>query len=90
MTQNNSANTEFTNLQLNKLKRQIRNDTEVTLNLSSNVFDDSNEKTNFPYKLLLTDKQVSRLRNTFENNYQKLIYNYQNANFSNSSIRRIS
>ena len=36
--------------------------TEVTLNLSSNVTGDSNEKTNFLHKLLLTDTQLSKLR----------------------------
>ena len=28
----------------------------------------SNDETNLPHKLLLTDKQISRLRNTFVNN----------------------
>ena len=53
------------NSQLNKLKCGIKNGTEVTLNLSSNliiililmIID----KTNFPHNLLLTYKQVSRL-----------------------------
>ena len=50
MTQYNNANIKFTNLQLNKLKQWIKNDTDV--NLSSNVLDDSNDETYFPYKLL--------------------------------------
>ena len=29
---------------------------------------DSNDKTNFPYELLLTDRQVSRLGKAFANN----------------------
>ena len=29
---------------------------------------DSNDETNFPHKLLLTDRQVSRLRKPFANN----------------------
>ena len=30
--------------------------------------DDSNDETNFPHKLLLTDGQASRLRKAFANN----------------------
>ena len=36
----------------------------MTLNLSSNVVGDSNDKTNFPYKLLLTNTQILRLCKT--------------------------
>ena len=46
----------------NKLKSGTKNGTEVTLKLSSNVVGDSNDENNFPHKLLLTNKQVSRLR----------------------------
>ena len=48
-----------------KLKSGIKNGIEVTLNLSLNVIGDSNDETNFPHKLLLTDAQVSRLRKAF-------------------------
>ena len=51
-------NVRLSNLKLNKLKSEIKNGTEVTLNISSNVIDDSNSETDFPHKLLLTDKQV--------------------------------
>ena len=37
----------------------MKNGTEVTL---SNVVGDSDDKNNFPHKLLLTNTQVSRLR----------------------------
>ena len=40
----------ITNLQLNRLKQLIKNDTD--LNLSSNVLDDSSDETYFSYKLL--------------------------------------
>ena len=39
----------------------IKNSTEVALNLSSNVIGDSNDEINFPHKLLLTNRNVSRL-----------------------------
>ena len=53
MAQNNTLNVKFSNSQLNELKSGMKNSTEVTLNLLSNVIDDSDE-TNFPL-LLLTD-----------------------------------
>ena len=40
----------------------------VTLNLSSNAIGHSDDETNFPYKLTLTNTQVSRLCKAFVNN----------------------
>ena len=59
---------QLSNSQLNKVKSEIKNDTEVTLSFSSNVISNSNDKTNFPHKLLLSNTQVSRLSKTFVNN----------------------
>ena len=59
----------MSNSHLNKLKSGIKNGTEVTLKLSSNVVGDSNDENNFPYQLLLTNTKVSRLRNAFANNF---------------------
>ena len=56
------------NSQLNKLKSGIKNDTEVTLKLSSNVAGDSNDENKFSHKLSLTNTQVSKLRKAFANN----------------------
>ena len=55
MNQYNTLNVKLSNSQLNKLKSGIKNGTEVTLNLSSNLIGNSNDKTNFPHKLLLTN-----------------------------------
>ena len=44
------------NSQLNKLKSGIKNDTEVTLKISSNVVGDSNDENNFSRKLLLIEE----------------------------------
>ena len=65
MTQYNSLNVKLLNSQLNKLKSAIKNETEVVLRLSSNMIGDSNDETNFPVKLLLTDRQVSNIRKAF-------------------------
>ena len=68
MTQYNSLSAKLSNSQLNKLKSGIKQGTEVTLHLSSNVIGDSNEETNFSYKLLLTDRQVLRICKAVANN----------------------
>ena len=54
MTQYNTLNVKLSNSQLNKLKSGITNDTQVTLNLSSNAVGESNDETNFPHKLLFS------------------------------------
>ena len=65
MTQYNSLNVKLPNLQLNKLKSAIKIETEVVLRLSSNAVSDN--ETNFPDKLLLTNRQVTSLRKAFAN-----------------------
>ena len=67
MTQYNTLNVKSSNSQLDKLKSAVKNGTEVTLNLPSNIVGDSNDENNFPHKLLLTNTQVSKLRKTFAN-----------------------
>ena len=67
MTQCNSLNVELSNLQLNKLKSAIKNESEVILRLPSNMIDNSDDETNFPHKLLLTNRQLSNIRRTFAN-----------------------
>ena len=51
----------LSNSQLNELKSGIKNGTEATLKLSSNVIGDFNDETNFQHKLLLTNTQDLRL-----------------------------
>ena len=67
MTQYNTLNIKLSNSQLNILKSIIKNGTEVTLNLSSNLIGSSNDATNFPPKLLLIDIQVSKICKAFAN-----------------------
>ena len=66
MTQYNSLDVKLSNSQLNKLKSAIKDRTEAVLRLSSNMISDN--ETNFPHKLLLTNRQVSNLRKSFANN----------------------
>ena len=63
-----SKKVKSSNSQLNKLNSRIKNGTEVTLKLPSNVIGESNDENNFLHKLLLTIAQVSRLRKAFANN----------------------
>ena len=65
MTQYNSLNVKLSNSQLNKSKSAIKNESEVVLRLSSNIIGNSDDETNFPHKLLLTNRQVVNLRKAF-------------------------
>ena len=53
MTLYNTLNIKLSNLQLNKLKLRIKNGTEVTVKLSSNVAGDSNDENNFPHNFYI-------------------------------------
>ena len=83
MTQYNTLNVKLSNSQLNKLKLGIKNNTEVTLKISSNVVGDSNDENNFLHKLLLTNTQVSELRKSFVNNFSA------NIKFSKTQLHKI-
>ena len=77
MTQYNTLNVKLSNSKLNKLNSAIKNQTEVVLRLSLNVI--GNNETDFPYELLLTDRQVSNLRVVHQ-----FILSYQNSNYQRS------
>ena len=80
MTQYNRVNVKLSNSQLNKLKSAIKNENDVVIRLSPSMIGDSNDKSNFPHELLLTNRQVSSIRKAFANihlsilNFQKLNY----------------
>ena len=58
-------NVKLSNSQLSKLKSAIKNETDVVLRLSSNMIGNSNDNTNFPHELLLTNRQVANIRKAF-------------------------
>ena len=68
MTHYNSLNVKLSNSQLNKLKSAIKNETDVVLRISSGMVGNLKDNTNFPHKLLLTDRQVANIRKAFANN----------------------
>ena len=53
MTQYNSLNVKLSNSLLNELKSGIKTGTQLTLNFSSNVVDDSNDGFNFTYEVIV-------------------------------------
>ena len=57
----------MSNSQLNKLKSSIKNETDVVLRISSNMAGNSNDNTNFPHELLLTNRQVANICKAFAN-----------------------
>ena len=83
MTQYNILNVKLSNSQLNKLKSGIKNGTEVTFKLSSNVVGGFNNKNNFPRKLLLSNTQVSRVCKAFTN------YSSANIKISKTQLHKI-
>ena len=67
MTQYDSLNVKLPNSKLNKLKSAIKNETDVILRLSSNMIGNSDGESNFPRKLLQTNRQFANLCKAFPN-----------------------
>ena len=65
MTQYSSLNVKLSNSQLKKVKSSIKNENDVVLRISSNMGSNSNDNTNFPHELLLTNRQVTNIRKAF-------------------------
>ena len=67
MTQYNMSSVKLSNSQVSKLKSGIKNEPEVTLNLSSNIIGNFNDWDKFSNKILLTDTQISKIRKDLAN-----------------------
>ena len=63
MTQYNSLNVKLSSSQLTKFKSAIKNKNDIVLRLSLNMIGDN--ETDFPHKLLLTNRQAVNLRQAF-------------------------
>ena len=50
-----------------KIITSIKNETDVVLRISSNMVSNSNDNTNFPHELLLTNRQVANIGKAFAN-----------------------
>ena len=73
MTRYNSLNIQLSNSQLNKLKPPIKNKTDVILRLSSNMIGNSDDETNFPHTLFLTNRQVANIRRALVKTHQLIL-----------------
>ena len=62
------------------MKSIIKNETEVVVRLSSNIIGNSNDETNFPYKLLSSNRQVANHVKFSQIIYQ-LTLSYQKLNY---------
>ena len=80
MIQYNSLNVKLSNLQLSKLKSALKNETDVALRISSNMIGNSDDNTNFPHELLLTNRQVANLRKAFAKIRQQILC-YEKLNY---------
>ena len=78
MTIYNSLNVKLSISKLNKLKSAIKNETEVVLRLSSNMIGDN--ESNFPHKLLLTNRQVGLFVKPLQIIYQQIL-SYRKLNY---------
>ena len=68
MNQYNSLHVKLSNLQLNRIKSSIKNETDVVLRVSPNMVGNSNGNTNFPHELLLANRQVANILKAFAKN----------------------
>ena len=64
MVEYNKINAELSNLQMNKLKTEVKNNEGTTLRIGAKMFNSSN----LPHELFLTVRQTTKLRNAIENN----------------------
>ena len=66
MVEYNTVNAKLSNSQLNKLKSAVKNKQGTTVRISAKMFNSDN----LSHKLLLTIRQITKLRNNIENNLQ--------------------
>ena len=66
MVEYNTVNVKLSNSQLNKLKNAVKNKQGTTLIMNARMFTENN----LPHELFLTERQITKLRNSTENNLQ--------------------
>ena len=64
MVEYNTVNAKLPDSQLNKLKSAVKNRQGTTLRMNTRIF----SANNLPHALLLTTRQITKLRNAIENN----------------------
>ena len=66
MVEYNTVNVKLSNSQLNKLESAVKSKQGTTLRIVAEMFSGNN----LPHELLLTSRQITKLRNNIENNLQ--------------------
>ena len=64
MVEYSKINVKLSGTQLKKLETAVKNKTGITLKMSLKMFNGNH----LPHELLLTTRQKTKLRNTFDNN----------------------
>ena len=66
MVEYNTVNAKISESQVNKLKGAVRNKQGTILRMNAKIFNGNN----LPHQLILTQRQITKLRNNIENNLQ--------------------
>ena len=66
MVEYNTINTKVSNSQLNKLKSAVKNKQRTTLRMNARIINGNN----LPHELFLTQRHITKSRNSIENNFQ--------------------
>ena len=66
MVEYNTVNIKLLNSQLNKFKSAVKNKQGTTLRIGARMFNGNN----LPHELFLAQRQITKLRNSIENNLQ--------------------
>ena len=66
MVEYNTVNAKLSESQVNKLKGAVKNKQGTILRMNAKVFNGNN----LPHQLILTQRQITKLRNNIENNLQ--------------------
>ena len=84
MTQYFEVNTKLTKSQLNKLKAATKDNTDVTLRLSTNMF--GKDENVYPHKLLLTKTQAEKLKKSGDSS----VSGTADIKFSKTQIKKLA
>ena len=66
MVEYNTVNAKLSESQMNKLKGAVRNKQGTILRMNAKIFNGNN----LPHQSILTQSQITKLRNNIENNFQ--------------------
>ena len=72
MVEYTKVNVKLSDSQIKKLKDAVKNNTGTTLRISLKIFDGNN----LPHELLLTIRQKTKIRNSFNNNMSTHVHSF--------------